>query len=193
MFTSLASKGISTVVASGHADFRRSSTIVDVLLFLPGVTGSLLTFLIFGTTKSWQNYRDLLLRSTGRPKVRDFRDKYNNMRHQATLKLRRKNVEDMQPTLGVVSSELDDLRPGLDLKINRDNQSSDSDLSSKCLPIMRTESSTMRFPPDTGVSHLPSRGTTTTHMLRESSSNPAIRPAYFPPLSRYSSWHDTHQ
>jgi hypothetical protein len=33
----------------------------DLLQFLPGVSASLMTFLIFGTTKGWKQYRRLLL------------------------------------------------------------------------------------------------------------------------------------
>jgi hypothetical protein len=34
-------------------------------LFIPGVTASLTTFLVFGTTKSWRQYRDLVVGGCG--------------------------------------------------------------------------------------------------------------------------------
>ncbi|RFU35838.1 hypothetical protein B7463_g477, partial [Scytalidium lignicola] len=42
-------------------DYSLSKTISDLLLFLPGVTSSLAIFLIFGTAKSWRQYRDMVL------------------------------------------------------------------------------------------------------------------------------------
>ncbi|KAI6248011.1 hypothetical protein HI914_03418 [Erysiphe necator] len=48
------------IVKSGQPDMSASNAIIESLLFLPGVSSSLIAFLVFGTTKTWQDYRDLL-------------------------------------------------------------------------------------------------------------------------------------
>src|SRR5207244_407610 len=46
-------------------NFSTSNTISDIVLFIPGVTASLVAFLVFGTTKSWRQYRDLIVGGCG--------------------------------------------------------------------------------------------------------------------------------
>lgn len=48
------------IAKSGEPDMSTSNAIIDSLLFLPGVSSSLIAFLVFGTAKSWSDYRDLL-------------------------------------------------------------------------------------------------------------------------------------
>ncbi len=45
---------------SRRPDHSTSNAITDILFFIPGVTASLVVFLVFGTTKSWNQYRDLV-------------------------------------------------------------------------------------------------------------------------------------
>lgn len=49
------------IAASGEPNLAVGSAIVDICLFIPGVTASLVAFLVFGTTKSWRQYRDLVV------------------------------------------------------------------------------------------------------------------------------------
>jgi hypothetical protein len=53
------------IAASGRPNLTVQNTIVDIVLFIPGVTASLVAFLIFGTTKSWRQYRDLFVSGCG--------------------------------------------------------------------------------------------------------------------------------
>ncbi|TGO52245.1 hypothetical protein BCON_0145g00270 [Botryotinia convoluta] len=50
---------------SSSPDFSISSCITDIILFIPGVTASLLVFLVFGTAKSFTQYKDLILSCCG--------------------------------------------------------------------------------------------------------------------------------
>lgn len=49
------------IAESGAPNHTVSNTISDILFFIPGVTASLVVFLVFGTTKSWRQYRDLVV------------------------------------------------------------------------------------------------------------------------------------
>jgi hypothetical protein len=60
VFTLFQSNNNARIAASGGPDFSVSNTISDIVLFIPGVTASLVAFLVFGTTKSWRQYRDLV-------------------------------------------------------------------------------------------------------------------------------------
>jgi hypothetical protein len=53
------------IAASGRPNLTVQNTIIDIVLFIPGVTASLVAFLIFGTTKSWRQYRDLFVSCRG--------------------------------------------------------------------------------------------------------------------------------
>ncbi|POS86959.1 hypothetical protein EPUL_003727 [Erysiphe pulchra] len=53
-------KSNENIVKSGEPDMSASNAIIESLLFLPGVSSSLIAFLVFGTAKSWSDYRDLL-------------------------------------------------------------------------------------------------------------------------------------
>ncbi|RKF79329.1 putative glycoside hydrolase [Golovinomyces cichoracearum] len=72
-------KSNAIMVKSGEPDLSVSNAIVESLLFLPGVSASLMAFLVFGTTKPWSNYRDLMLGdcSGGRRKM-SKRMQYNS-------------------------------------------------------------------------------------------------------------------
>ncbi|CAG8952344.1 hypothetical protein HYFRA_00001090 [Hymenoscyphus fraxineus] len=50
---------------SGGPNLEPSGAITDLAFFAPGVTASLVTFLVFGTTKSWRQYRDLVFSGCG--------------------------------------------------------------------------------------------------------------------------------
>lgn len=60
LFSVFQSANFATIAASGAPNFSSSGAVTDVLLFMPGVTASLVVFLVFGTTKSWRQYRDLV-------------------------------------------------------------------------------------------------------------------------------------
>lgn len=49
------------IVRSGGPDYSIGSAKADIAFFIPGATASLVVFLVFGTTKSWREYRDLIL------------------------------------------------------------------------------------------------------------------------------------
>ncbi|CZR61688.1 uncharacterized protein PAC_11585 [Phialocephala subalpina] len=53
------------ITKSGAPNHTVSNTISDILFFTPGVTASLVVFLVFGTTKSWRQYRDLVVGGCG--------------------------------------------------------------------------------------------------------------------------------
>ncbi|CZT44969.1 uncharacterized protein RSE6_05232 [Rhynchosporium secalis] len=59
------SRSNAALAASGKPDFSIRSAITDITLFLPGATASLVSFLVFGTTKSWRQYRDLVIGGCG--------------------------------------------------------------------------------------------------------------------------------
>jgi UPF0716 family protein affecting phage T7 exclusion len=60
VFTLFQANNNASIAASGAPNFSVSSTIADIVLFIPGVTASLVAFLVFGTTKSWHQYWDLV-------------------------------------------------------------------------------------------------------------------------------------
>ena len=61
---------------AGEPDFSVHGAISDILFFIPGVTTSLVTYLVFGTAKSWTQYRDLVVGGCGlRKKIREHRGK----------------------------------------------------------------------------------------------------------------------
>lgn len=63
---SLFQQGNNNAIAkSGAPNHTVSNTISDIAFFIPGVTASLVVFLVFGTTKSWRQYRDLVVGGCG--------------------------------------------------------------------------------------------------------------------------------
>lgn len=64
-FTLFQASNNKAIAASGEPDFSVSSSITEIILFIPGVTASLVAFLVFGTTKSWRQYRDLVAGGCG--------------------------------------------------------------------------------------------------------------------------------
>ncbi|KAN0108479.1 hypothetical protein V8E51_008221 [Hyaloscypha variabilis] len=68
IFTLVQANNNASIAASGAPNFSISSTITDLVLFIPGVTASLVAFLVFGTTKSWRQYRDLVVGGCGMKK-----------------------------------------------------------------------------------------------------------------------------
>ncbi|KAK0106940.1 hypothetical protein ONS95_003655 [Cadophora gregata] len=65
IFTLFQASNNASIAAAGKPDFSVSGSIVDIVLFIPGVTASLVAFLVFGTTKSWRQYRDLVVGGCG--------------------------------------------------------------------------------------------------------------------------------
>ncbi|KAG4410962.1 hypothetical protein IFR04_015909 [Cadophora malorum] len=65
IFTLFQANNNASIAAAGKPDFSVSGSIVDIVLFIPGVTASLVAFLVFGTTKSWRQYRDLVIGGCG--------------------------------------------------------------------------------------------------------------------------------
>ncbi|CZR59817.1 uncharacterized protein PAC_09711 [Phialocephala subalpina] len=65
VFTLFQANNNASIAASGEPNHSVSNTISDILLFIPGVTASLVAFLVFGTTKSWRQYRDLVVGGCG--------------------------------------------------------------------------------------------------------------------------------
>ncbi|KAG4434667.1 hypothetical protein IFR05_009842 [Cadophora sp. M221] len=65
IFTLFQANNNATIAAAGKPDFSVSGSITDIVLFIPGVTASLVAFLVFGTTKSWRQYRDLVVGGCG--------------------------------------------------------------------------------------------------------------------------------
>ena len=65
IFTLVQASSSATIAASGQPDLSTAGTIVDLVLFIPGVTASLVAFLVFGTTKSWREYRNLVVGGCG--------------------------------------------------------------------------------------------------------------------------------
>lgn len=61
VFTLFQSHNNAAIAASGQPDHSISGAISDILFFIPGVTASLVAFLVFGTTKNWRQYRDLVV------------------------------------------------------------------------------------------------------------------------------------
>ncbi|KAF8851897.1 hypothetical protein BDZ45DRAFT_129285 [Acephala macrosclerotiorum] len=65
VFTLFQANNNAAIAASGKPNHSVSNTISDILLFVPGVTASLVAFLVFGTTKNWRQYRDLVVGGCG--------------------------------------------------------------------------------------------------------------------------------
>ncbi|CAL3967470.1 unnamed protein product [Diplocarpon coronariae] len=65
VFTLFQSGNNAAIAYSGKPDFSISNAIHDIVFFIPGVTASLAAFLVFGTTKSWRQYRDLVTGGCG--------------------------------------------------------------------------------------------------------------------------------
>ncbi|PQE33010.1 glycoside hydrolase protein [Rutstroemia sp. NJR-2017a WRK4] len=59
-FTLFSSKNFQTLAKASTPDFSTSGAITDIILFVPGVTTSLVCFLVFGTTKSFKQYKGLV-------------------------------------------------------------------------------------------------------------------------------------
>jgi hypothetical protein len=53
------------IARSGGPNHTIGNTIADIVFFIPGVTASLVVFIVFGTTKSWRQYRDLITGGCG--------------------------------------------------------------------------------------------------------------------------------
>ena len=65
IFSLVQSNNNEAIVAAGHPDHNVGNTIIDIILFIPGVSASLVVFLVFGTTKNWRQYRDLVVGGCG--------------------------------------------------------------------------------------------------------------------------------
>ncbi|KAL3424019.1 glycoside hydrolase [Phlyctema vagabunda] len=65
VFAILQSGDYKRIAAAGRPDNSESGATIDILLFIPGVTASLVTFLVFGTTKSWQQYWNMVRSGCG--------------------------------------------------------------------------------------------------------------------------------
>jgi hypothetical protein len=65
VFSFISSTTNAAVAAGGAPDHSTSGTNIDIILFIPGVTASLVTYLVFGTAKSWRQYRDLVVGGCG--------------------------------------------------------------------------------------------------------------------------------
>ena len=63
------------IAASGGPNFTIGNTIADILFFIPGVSSSLFVFLVFGTTKSYKQYLELIVSCCGlRQKMKGTRN-----------------------------------------------------------------------------------------------------------------------
>ncbi|RDW92421.1 hypothetical protein BP5796_01815 [Coleophoma crateriformis] len=65
MFTLVQSDSSASIAAAGHPNFTASGAIVDICLFIPGASASLVVFLVFGTTKSWRQYWTMIVGGCG--------------------------------------------------------------------------------------------------------------------------------
>ena len=65
IFSLFSEQNFQKLAKSSSPDFSTSSCITDIILFIPGVTASLLVFLVFGTAKSYTQYKDLILSCCG--------------------------------------------------------------------------------------------------------------------------------
>lgn len=65
VFTLFQANNNASIAAAGKPNFSVSGAITDVALFIPGATASLFAFFVFGTTKSWRQYRDLVVGGCG--------------------------------------------------------------------------------------------------------------------------------
>ncbi|APA11922.1 hypothetical protein sscle_08g066920 [Sclerotinia sclerotiorum 1980 UF-70] len=66
IFSLYSSQNFQKLAKSSSPDFSVSSCIIDIVLFIPGVTTSFLVFLVFGTNKSPRQYKDLVVSVCGR-------------------------------------------------------------------------------------------------------------------------------
>ncbi|RDL37488.1 uncharacterized protein BP5553_04921 [Venustampulla echinocandica] len=64
-FTLVQNYNVTSANAAGEPDHSTTGAIVDIVLFIPGATVSLAVFLVFGTTRSWRQYRDLIFCGCG--------------------------------------------------------------------------------------------------------------------------------
>ncbi|KIM98609.1 hypothetical protein OIDMADRAFT_128758 [Oidiodendron maius Zn] len=60
-FNLIHKKHYKELAAAGGPDYSVSGAISDALFYIPGVSSSLLCYLVFGTTKSWRQYRDMVI------------------------------------------------------------------------------------------------------------------------------------
>jgi hypothetical protein len=65
VFSVFQSSNNAAIAKGGGPNHTIGNTIADVLFFIPGVTASLMVFLVFGTTKSWRQYYNLLIGCCG--------------------------------------------------------------------------------------------------------------------------------
>jgi hypothetical protein len=65
VYSTYQQKSYKIIAESGKPNYTVSSAISDILFFIPGVTASLVVFLVFGTTKSWRQYRDFIVGGCG--------------------------------------------------------------------------------------------------------------------------------
>jgi len=65
VFTLFQANNNAAIVAAGKPNFEVDSAVSDILFFIPGVTASLVAFLVFGTAKTWRQYRDLVMGGCG--------------------------------------------------------------------------------------------------------------------------------
>ncbi|KAA8569151.1 hypothetical protein EYC84_000820 [Monilinia fructicola] len=66
VFSLYSERNFQRLARSSSPDFSISGCITDIILFIPGVTTSLLVFLVFGTAKSSRQYKDLIISGCGR-------------------------------------------------------------------------------------------------------------------------------
>ncbi|CAD6444337.1 9c1bf90e-de70-4607-976d-dff0b9741d74 [Sclerotinia trifoliorum] len=66
IFSLYSAKNFQKLAKSSSPDFAVSSCIIDIVLFIPGVSTSFLVFLVFGTNKSPKQYKDLVVSVCGR-------------------------------------------------------------------------------------------------------------------------------
>ncbi|KAB8294840.1 hypothetical protein EYC80_006801 [Monilinia laxa] len=65
VFSLNSERNFQRLAKSSSPDFSIPGCITDIILFIPGVTTSLLVFLVFGTAKSWRQYQDLIISGCG--------------------------------------------------------------------------------------------------------------------------------
>ncbi|KAM3075187.1 hypothetical protein ACMFMF_005866 [Clarireedia jacksonii] len=65
-FSLFSSNNFQLLAKASSPNFSTSGAITDILFFIPGVTTSLVCFLVFGTTKSFQQYKYLILCGCGK-------------------------------------------------------------------------------------------------------------------------------
>lgn len=65
IFSLVSEQSFQKLGKSSSPDLSISGCIIDIVLFVPGVTTSLLIFLVFGTAKSFAQYKDLIVSGCG--------------------------------------------------------------------------------------------------------------------------------